>query len=152
MTASCLWKMSESESLLYDDGKLKTGSFDHPPWLRDCGRSMEKLPAMPIQANCRLRHSREPLRRSRPVSGGHNGVYAEAPRKTNVALYRADNPLLEPDFESKVSLLEKIDAYARDLDPAVRQVSVSLAASTPDCRDCPRRWRNCPRMCGRWSV
>ena len=51
------------------------------------------------------------------VSGGHSGTYADAPRKTNKALYEADNPLLEPNFETKVDLLQKIDPYARDLDP-----------------------------------
>ena len=63
------------------------------------------------------------------VSGGHSGTYTEPPRKTNVKLYGTDNPLLEPNFETKVALLTEIDAYARQLDPAVRQVSVSLAAS-----------------------
>ncbi|MGI9365718.1 MAG: metalloprotease TldD [Rhizobiaceae bacterium] len=118
----------ESESLLFDDGKLKTGSFDT--------RRGFGLRAVYGEA-AGYAHSGElsvaALKRAtsavRAVSGGHSGVYAEAPRKTNVALYQADNPLLEPDFESKVALLEKIDAYARDLDPAVRQVSVSLAAS-----------------------
>ena len=65
----------------------------------------------------------------RAVTSGHSGVYSEAPQRTNKALYNSANPLIEPGFEAKVSLLEEINAYARDLDPAVRQVSVSLSGS-----------------------
>ena len=118
----------ESESLLFDDGKLKSGSFD-----TGCGFGLRSI----YGESAGYAHSGElsaaALKRAssavRAVAGGHSGTYAEAPRKTNVALYAADNPLLEPNFETKVSLLQKINAYARDLDPSVRQVSVSLAAS-----------------------
>ncbi|MEP1206632.1 MAG: metalloprotease TldD [Rhizobiaceae bacterium] len=118
----------ESESLMFDDGKLKSGSFDS-----SCGFGLRSI----YGESAGYAHSGEltasALKRAssavRAVAGGHSGTYADAPRKTNVALYGADNPLLEPNFETKVGLLQKIDAYARDLDPAVRQVSVSLAAS-----------------------
>lgn len=118
----------ESESLLFDDGKLKSGSFD-----TRCGFGLRSV----YGESAGYAHSGElsmaALKRAsaavKAVSGGHSGTYADAPRKTNKALYEADNPLLEPNFETKVDLLQKIDAYARDLDPSVRQVSVSLAAS-----------------------
>ena len=118
----------ESESLMFDDGKLKSGSFD-----TSCGFGLRSI----YGESAGYAHSGElsqaAFKRAssavRAVAGGHSGTYAEAPRKTNVALYGADNPLLEPNFETKVSLLQQIDAYARDLDPAVRQVSASLAAS-----------------------
>ena len=44
-------------------------------------------------------------------------------------LYSDDNPLDAPGFEAKVKLLAEIDAYLRDKDPRVRQVSVSLSAT-----------------------
>ena len=44
-------------------------------------------------------------------------------------LYGDENPLGAPDFETKVRLLETIDAYARAKDPRVRQVTVSFGAS-----------------------
>jgi TldD protein len=34
-----------------------------------------------------------------------------------------------PSFEAKVKLLQEIDAYVRDKDPRVRQVTASIAAS-----------------------
>ncbi len=53
----------------------------------------------------------------------------QRPARTNVRLYGDDNPLDAPGFEAKVKLLAEIDAYVRDKDPRVRQVSVSLGAT-----------------------
>ena len=65
----------------------------------------------------------------RAVNGGYSGSYSQAPARTNVRLYGDDNPLGAPSFETKVKLLEEIDAYARAKDPRVRQVSVSFGAT-----------------------
>src|SRR5206468_4179145 len=56
----------------------------------------------------------------------------EARRQLARGLEGADDGALsldEPAFESKVRLLETIDAHARAKDPRVRQVSVSFGAS-----------------------
>ena len=119
---------TETESLVFDDGKLKSGSFDTRQ-----GFGLRSV----YGESAGYAHSGElsqaALKRAsaavQAVAGGYSGTYSEAPRKTNVHLYGTDNPLLEPNFETKVSLLAEIDAYARQLDPAVRQVSISLAAS-----------------------
>ena len=119
---------SETESLIFDDGKLKSGSFDTRQGfgLRSvCGESAGYAHSGELSEAAFKRAANAVT----AVSSGHSGTYAEAPRKTNVKLYGTENPLLEPNFEAKVSLLAEIDAYARQLDPAVRQVSVSLAAS-----------------------
>src|SRR5262249_58324579 len=65
----------------------------------------------------------------RAVKGGHSGKYAEAPGRTNRKLYGDDNPLEAPGFDTKVKLLESIDAYARAKDQRIQQVSASLGAS-----------------------
>ena len=65
----------------------------------------------------------------RAVKGGHSGTYAEAPARTNRKLYSDENPLGSPAFDAKVKLLESIDAYAREKDPRVRQVTASVAAN-----------------------
>src|ERR1700755_3118048 len=57
----------------------------------------------------------------RAVKGGYSGSYADAPGRSNVKLYSDENPLGEPTFETKVKLLETIDATARAKDPRVRQ-------------------------------
>src|SRR5207302_9482493 len=51
------------------------------------------------------------------------------PAHTNVRLYGDANPLDAPGFVAKVQLLAEIDAYVRDKDPRVRQVTVSLGAT-----------------------
>src|SRR6202020_3207877 len=63
------------------------------------------------------------------VRGGYSGTFAPAPAHTNVRLYGDENPLDAPVFESKVKLLAEIDAYIRQKDPRVRQVTVSLGAT-----------------------
>ena len=63
------------------------------------------------------------------MKGGHSGVLAEPPQRTNRHLYGEENPILAPSFEAKAKLLTEIDAYLRGRDPRVRQVTASLASS-----------------------
>ena len=94
----------------------------------------------------------------RAVKGGYSGDYAAPPGRTNMRLYGDDNPLGGPTFETKVRLLEAIDAYARAKDPRVRQVSVSLrrqlAGGSRSCAPTARliatsgRW--CASTCRSW--
>src|SRR4026209_163850 len=65
----------------------------------------------------------------RAVQGGYSGSYSQAPARTNVRLYGDDNPLGSPSFETKVRLLEEIDAFARAKDPRVRHVPASFRAA-----------------------
>jgi TldD protein len=54
---------------------------------------------------------------------------AAVPPGTNRHLYSDDNPIHAVPFEKKIAVLQAIDAYARNKDARVAQVSVSLAAS-----------------------
>ncbi|MDD9910674.1 MAG: metalloprotease TldD [Ahrensia sp.] len=121
-------EQAESETLVFDDGKLKTGSYDT--------RAGFGLRSVAGEATG-YAHSGElttaALGRAAAVvsavTNGYSGDYAAAPQHTNQRLYSADNPLLAPSFEAKIGVLEEIDAFARAADPAVRQVSVSLGTS-----------------------
>ncbi|HUO99218.1 MAG TPA: metalloprotease TldD, partial [Rhizomicrobium sp.] len=62
----------------------------------------------------------------RAVAKGHSGVAAASPARTNVRLYADIDPLQTAAFEKKVKLLEDMNAYARNRDARVRQVSCSL--------------------------
>src|SRR3546814_5014088 len=62
----------------------------------------------------------------RAVHRGRGGTLAEPPVGTNARLYSDANPLAQVDFETKVKLLQDIDAYARSRDPRVRQVMASV--------------------------
>jgi TldD protein len=48
-------------------------------------------------------------------------------RQNPVQLYSPDNPLSAFSSEKKVSMLQEIDAYARSIDPRVKQVTASLS-------------------------
>src|SRR6201994_836103 len=54
------------------------------------------------------------------------GKTPTVPARTNVKLYTDLDPLQTADFGKKVALLEEMNAYARDKDSRVRQVSASL--------------------------
>ena len=63
------------------------------------------------------------------MSAGQNGNVGDHPIATNNSLYTDENPMLGIDFPDKVKLLKEIDAYARDKDARIKQVSASLSAS-----------------------
>lgn len=118
----------ESESLGFDNGRLKTGSFN-----QDQGFGLRAVAGEAIGYAHAGELSLAALKRageavSATVSG-HSGTYSAAPSGTNLSLYSDENPIGSPTFDAKVRLLQEIDAYLRTKDPKVRQVSVSLAGS-----------------------
>jgi TldD protein len=119
---------AQSEMLVFDNGRLKQATYNTE---QGFGLRAVKDEAVGYAHSSDL--SPASLARAadavRAVKGGHSGRYAEPPPRTNVRLYGDENPLGAPDFETKVRLLETIDAYARAKDPRVRQVSVSFGAS-----------------------
>jgi TldD protein len=118
----------QSEMLAFDNGRLKQATYDTS---QGFGLRAVKDEAVGYAHASDL--SEPALARAadavRAVKGGYSGRYAEAPGRTNVRLYGDDNPLGAPSFETKVRLLETIDAYARAKDPRVRQVTVSFGTS-----------------------
>jgi TldD protein len=118
----------QSEMLAFDNGRLKQATYDTS---QGFGLRAVKDEAVGYAHASDL--SDGALARAadavRAVKGGYSGHYADAPGRTNVRLYGDENPLGAPSFETKVRLLEQIDAYARAKDPRVRQVTVSFGAS-----------------------
>jgi TldD protein len=118
----------QSEALAFDNGRLKQASYDTAQGfglraVKDdavgyAHSSDVSLPALIRAADAVA-----------AVRGGYAGTLAAAPPRTNMRLYSDDNPLDGLAFEAKVRLLAEIDAYLRDKDPRVRQVSVSLGAT-----------------------
>ena len=119
---------SQSESFSFDDGRLKSATFDTAQGfgLRSVAGDSTGYAHASELSEAAIRRAGETVR---AVQSGHAGTAAEGPARTNRSLYRADNPLSEVDFETKVKLLQEIDAYARAKDPRVRQVSASLLGS-----------------------
>jgi len=119
---------SEAEMLMFDNGRLKTGSFNSG---RGFGLRAVAGEAVGYAESGEL--SLGALKRAADAVGavttGYSGKYDAAPQGTNRKLYGDANPIGEPTFEAKVKLLTEIDAYLRGKDPRVRQVTASLAAS-----------------------
>jgi TldD protein len=118
----------ETESLAFDDGRLKSAAID--------ASSGFGLRAVADEA-IGYAHSRElsdaAIRRAidavQPVKRGHSGSLALAPRGTNRKRYGESNPIQGRDQAVKVGLLEQIDAYARAKEPRVKQVNATLSGS-----------------------
>jgi len=119
---------SQSEGLVFDNGKLKSGAFDtHQGFgLRAVAGEAAAYAHAGEMSESALKRASDAVK---SIASGHSGTYAAAPRRTNTQLYGPENPIGAPSFEEKVKLLQDIDAYARDKDAKVRQVSVSIAGS-----------------------
>ena len=116
---------SELESLVFDDGRLKSAAYDATEGfgLRVvAGETAGYAHANEITAAA--------LRRAADAAAlaktGHAGVSTEGPRATNQRLYEPVDPLASPAFSDKIALLQEIDAWARARDPRVVQVSATL--------------------------
>ena len=117
---------AESESFLFDDGRLKSAAYDATEGfgLRVvAGETAGYAHASEISEAAIARAGASAALAKR----GYSGVAAEGPRPTNAKLYGDANPLESPSFSEKVALLEEIDAWARARDPRVVQVMASLA-------------------------
>jgi TldD protein len=119
---------SEAEALMFDNGRLKTANFN-----TDQGFGLRAVAGEAIGYAHSSELSEAALLRAADavsaVKGGYSGTLADAPARTNTHLYRDENPIASPSFEAKAKLLQEIDAYVRNKDPRVRQVTASLAAS-----------------------
>ena len=118
----------QSESLLFDNGRLKSASYDTAQGfgLRAVADEAVGYAHSDELSEAALKRASDAVQ---AVKRGYRGTYAAAPAKTNTKLYGDFSPLDAPSFEDKVNLLQTIDAYARDADSRVRQVSVSLAGT-----------------------
>ena len=115
-----------SESFAVDDGRLKNASFDTAQ-----GFGLRAVAGDATGYAHAAELSEDAIARAgetvKAVQAGKSGQLALPPVGTNQSLYSADNPLLGPDFGTKIKLLEDIDAYGRAKDPRVRQLSCSLS-------------------------
>lgn len=117
-----------AEALVFDDGRLKNASYD----------ASEGFGLRAVRGEVTgYAHSTElsegALRRAaqtaRLAVGDGGGTLADAPAPTNKRLYTDEDPIAGASFPVKVETLREIDAYARDLDSRVVQVSATIAAS-----------------------
>jgi len=118
----------EGESLMFDNGRLKTANFnvDQGFGLRAVAGEATGYAHSSELSEAALRRASDAVS---AVKAGYSGTLAERPAGTNRHLYGEENPIAAPGFEAKAKLLQEIDGYVRAADPRVRQVTASLAAS-----------------------
>ena len=117
---------SQSESLAFDDGRIKSASFDTAQGfgLRALSGEAAGYAHASELSEAAIKRAGETVR---AVKHGTGGGFALPPQGTNQSLYTDANPLSQIDFGEKVKLLAEIDAYARSRDPRIRQVTASLS-------------------------
>ena len=122
-------EMRHSEMLMFDDGRLKSASYDQTSGfgLRAIADEAHGYAHAGDISEVALRRAAESVT---AVTRGYSGTAAQPPvSASNRPLYSDGNPLTGTPFEDKVALLQEIDAFARAADPRVVQVSASLAGS-----------------------
>ena len=115
----------ESESLTMEDSRIRTAGFD-----TELGFGLRAV----LGEEAGYAHAGEvsaaALKRAAgtvsAVRAGRAGSLAAPPRATNSRLYSDANPLTGTAFADRTAALARIDAYARQRDPRVKQVMCSL--------------------------
>lgn len=117
-----------SEALVFDDGRLKTASYDAAEGfgLRAVRGEVAGYAHSTELSEAALRRAAET---ARLAVGDGGGTWADAPQASNKRLYTDEDPIAGHAFPVKVDTLREIDAYARSLNSRVVQVSATIAAS-----------------------
>jgi TldD protein len=117
---------SESESFLFDDGRLKSAAYDSSE-----GFGLRVVAGETAGYSHSSEISEASIKRAAQSASlakrGYSGSSDESPRSTNTKLYGEDDPTASPAFSDKVALLQEIDAWCRKLDPRVVQVMASMS-------------------------
>ncbi|MCA8868898.1 MAG: metalloprotease TldD [Rhodobacteraceae bacterium] len=117
-----------TEALVFDDGRLKTASYDAAEGfglraVRDETTGYAHSTEISAAA---LTRAAETTRLAVGIGGA---TLAAPPMPSNRRLYTDADPMADAGFALKIDTLREIDAYARQRDKRVVQVSANLAAS-----------------------
>ncbi|WP_371226117.1 metalloprotease TldD [Roseovarius sp. 2305UL8-3] len=117
-----------SEALVFDDGRVKTASFDASEGfgLRAVSGEVTGYAHSSEMSEAALTRA---VDTARLAVGDGGGTLAAGPQPTNRRLYTDADPLIAQPLPVKLETLREIDAFARDLDKRVVQVSATIAAA-----------------------
>ncbi|MFP4404991.1 metalloprotease TldD [Rhodosalinus sp.] len=120
---------ARSESLTFDDGRLRSASYDASEGfgLRAVRGEVTGYAHSTDVSEAALTRAAETARLAVAEGGG---TLADAPIPTNRRLYADLDPIAGAEFPVKVETLRAIDAYARGADPRVVQVTASISAAS----------------------
>ncbi|MFT3996204.1 MAG: metalloprotease TldD [Asticcacaulis sp.] len=119
----------ESESLVFDDGRLKNATYGADQGFGFRVVSGETIgfansAELSVDAVRRAADAAALAKQGRAVSV----ALSDGPVRSNQKHYGDHDPIGDMDFADKIALLEAINAYARDRHPGVVQVSASVLA------------------------
>ena len=116
------------EVLVFDDGRLRNASYDASEGfgLRAVRGEVSGYAHSSEISESALTRA---VQTARLAVGDGGGTLAAAPKRTNRQLYSDQDPIADATFPVKIETLREIDAFARDLDPRVVQVTATVAAS-----------------------
>lgn len=121
---------TQSESLLFDDGRLKQSSSNvHQGFgLRAVKGEAASYAHASDLSEAALKRAAATVR---AIDFGQASIHEVVPPAfgANHALYIADNPITALPFSHKLETLQAIDAYVRRQDARVKQVTASLSGS-----------------------
>ncbi|MBK0328290.1 metalloprotease TldD [Rhodobacteraceae bacterium F11138] len=118
----------KSEALMFDDGRLKTASYDASEGF-GLRAVHGEVTGYAHSSEMSINALKRAAQTARLAVGDGGGTLADAPTPTNARLYTDADPIAGQGFAVKIETLREIDAFCRDLDSRVVQVSASLAAS-----------------------
>jgi TldD protein len=117
----------QTESLVFDDGKLKSSSVDDAQ-----GFGLRSVSGETVAYAHATELSSSALKRAGAtcrsiLNHGANAKVSDSPARSNRKLYSDNNPSNAFSFSERVQLLEAVNSFARGLDSRVRQVSASVS-------------------------
>ena len=116
------------EALVFDDGRIKSASYDASEGfgLRAVRGDVAGYAHSTEISHAALTRAVDTARLAVGVGGG---ALAAGPAETNRRLYDDRDPIGDATFPVKIETLREIDAFLRDIDSRVMQVSAVIAAS-----------------------
>ncbi|MCL6285330.1 metalloprotease TldD [Ruegeria sp. 2012CJ41-6] len=117
-----------SESLTFDDGRLRSASYDAAEGF-GLRAVRGEVAGYAHSTDVSIPALRRAAETARLAVGDGGGTLADGPAPTNTRLYTDHDPITSAEFPVKIDTLREIDAFTRDLDARVVQVTASIAAS-----------------------
>ncbi len=118
-----------SESIVFDDNKIKTASFDQD---KGFGLRIVKDEEFKFFHSSDLTDEslNEAIKYMKTLSFNQkNFNNSIKSKKTNTILYNDTNPISQIELKKKISFLKNVNKFARSLDTNIKQVSISLSGN-----------------------
>lgn len=117
----------QTESFVFDDGRLRSASFDESEGfgLRSVSGETAGYAHSTDLSLASLKRAAQTC--TSILSSTRPKMVDLSPSQSSRKLYSSANPVEAMGFAAKVNLLEEVDRFTRSLDPRVSQVSASMA-------------------------